>query len=182
MTFLNGSIKNYLEKLAGRIPAPGGGSAAALAAALGASLIEMSAAYSLKSSGKEMKKALSDIKKIRKKLEKQIDADGIAYENYRKKRTDSALKKAAGEPIRVCELSSEAIAIGVFVAKKGNANLRSDTVAGLCYLFAALTGAALPAMENLKRVKDRSCASKAEKQLASLRKKSAKLFDSVKLK
>jgi len=179
MALLNSTLTNYLEKLAGKSPAPGGGSASALAAAMGASLIEMSASYSLKRSGKEMKKAVTTIKKIRKQLEKQIDADGIAYANYRKKRTVAALKKAADVPVRVCELSAEAIAIGVFVAKKGNANLKSDTVAGLCYLFAALTGAALPAMENLKGLKEKSRAREAGKRLMALRKKSAALIDSV---
>lgn len=180
MTFIDGSVKEYLEKLGERIPAPGGGSAAALAAAIGVSLIEMSAAYSLKSSGEEMKKKLATLRKIRKKIEKQIDADGKAYENYRKKRTDAALKKAAAVPLLVCSLSAEAIAAGVYVAKKGNPNLKSDTMSGLCYLFAAMTGAALPALENLKCVKDRTYARKAEKQLLSLRQKSAKLLDSAK--
>ena len=36
-----GSLKQYLNDLAAKLPAPGGGSAAALTAALGASLISM---------------------------------------------------------------------------------------------------------------------------------------------
>jgi formiminotetrahydrofolate cyclodeaminase len=179
MTFINDSLKNYLEKLGERSPAPGGGSAAALTAAVGVSLIEMSAAYSAENSGGEMKKHLAALKKIRKTLEKQIDADGKAYENYRKKKTDAALKKAAAVPLLVCSLAGEAIAAGVYVAKKGNRNLMSDTMAGLCYLFAAMTGAALPAVENLTRVKDKSHARKAEKRLLSLRRKSARLIESV---
>ncbi len=184
MIFINGTIKSYLENLGKKVPVPGGGSAAALSGALGASLIEMSAAYSLKNAAKQkkIKTAISDIKKIRKKLEKQLDADGKAYDYYRKKRTDASLKKAAEAPLTVCSLCAEALTIGVFITKEGNSNLKSDAVSGVYYLFAAFNGAALPAAENLKRIKDKTYARRAAKRLVTLRKKSASLFDSLKLK
>ena len=170
MTFINGTIKSYLEKLGKKTPVPGGGSAAAAAGAIGASLIEMSAAYSLQDSVK-IKKALSNIKKIRKKLERQIDTDGKAYEYYRKTRNDKALQKAAEAPLTVCSLCAEALEIGSFIAKEGNQNLKSDAVSGVYYLLAAFNGAALPAAENIKRIKDKTYARRAAKRLASLRKK-----------
>ena len=173
MTLLNGAIKSYLEKLRKKCPVPGGGSAAALSGALGAALIEMSAAYSVKNSPKQkkIKKALSDIKKIRKKLEKQIDADGKAYNYYRKTRTDNALKKAAEAPLTVCSLCGEALSIGVFIAKNGNINLKSDAVSGGYYLLAGFNGAALSVEENIKHIHDKTYARRAAKRLASLGKK-----------
>ncbi|MEA2082535.1 MAG: cyclodeaminase/cyclohydrolase family protein [Elusimicrobiota bacterium] len=172
MTFLKDSVKSYLEKLGKKIPVPGGGSAAALSGAMGAALIEMSAAYSVKTSPRKIKikKALADIKKIRRKLEKQIDADGRAYEYYRKTKTDSALKKAAEAPLTVCSLCGEALPIGLFVAQNGNINLKSDAVSGAYYLLAGFNGAAMNVDENIKRVKDKTYTRRAAKRLAALRK------------
>jgi len=54
--YLNGSIKEYLKDLAARKPAPGGGSAAALSAAVGASLISMVANYTVGNPSSKMLK------------------------------------------------------------------------------------------------------------------------------
>jgi formiminotetrahydrofolate cyclodeaminase len=45
--YKNSSLKRYLDDLAAKLPAPGGGSAAALTASLGASLISMVVNFTL---------------------------------------------------------------------------------------------------------------------------------------
>ncbi len=50
MAYAKESIEKYIQDLAARVPAPGGGSAASLVGALGISLLEMVANYTI---GKE---------------------------------------------------------------------------------------------------------------------------------
>jgi len=76
-------MTRFLEKLASDHPTPGGGSASALAGALSASLVAMSAGLTLRK-GKTAKKEIREIRKkalaIQKKLAKAVDQDAASYE------------------------------------------------------------------------------------------------------
>jgi formiminotetrahydrofolate cyclodeaminase len=79
------NLKQYLDDLASNKPAPGGGSAAALAGALGASLLSMVANFTLgkekyKDVEDEVKDILKSLDKYRKELENLIDEDVLAYQ------------------------------------------------------------------------------------------------------
>ncbi|MFA5255746.1 MAG: cyclodeaminase/cyclohydrolase family protein, partial [Candidatus Omnitrophota bacterium] len=72
--YIKESIETYLNDLAARKPAPGGGSSAALSAAIGAGLMSMAANYT---GGAES--VLKKTEEARKRLQVLIDADVDAY-------------------------------------------------------------------------------------------------------
>src|SRR5690349_13823201 len=113
------TLKEYLQQLSLKTPVPGGGSAAALAGALGAALISMAANYSLgknssKGVEKNIKTILSKNEKIRKRLLELVDLDAQAYLAVVKTRQGSDLqkknarKRARTVPFEVAKLCYEA--------------------------------------------------------------------------
>lgn len=130
------------------MPTPGGGSASALSAALGASLIAKVANYSL---GKgcpqpieqKIKTALQRVEKIRDQLLECVDLDAQAYQavvDVRKKGTSvmkKALKQAQAVPRKVCLLSYQALELAPILIEHGNKYLLSDIEVALELLSAA---------------------------------------------
>ena len=82
MEYKNQNLTKYLDDLSARLPAPGGGSAAALNAAMGASLISMVVNFTL---GKpkyaafeeELKDILAKSEKLRKDFLDLVDLDSF---------------------------------------------------------------------------------------------------------
>jgi len=151
--FKNQSLAQYLKCLASKDPAPGGGSAAALVAAIGVSLISMAACYSLKKNqpAKTQAKINSLLKKsnkMRLRLLELVDSDAKAYLEVVKTRKGpmakrkAALKKAQAVPLEVCRLSYAAIELTPFLAKEGNPHLLSDVKCAVEMLLAAFQSAA----------------------------------------
>ncbi|MDP8266084.1 MAG: cyclodeaminase/cyclohydrolase family protein [Candidatus Aceula meridiana] len=150
--FKNQSLAQYLKNLASKNPAPGGGSAAALVAATGVSLISMAARYSLKKN--QSSKAQAKLKSLIKKSDKMrlrlldlVDLDAKAYLEVVKTRKGpvakkkAALKKAQAAPLEVCRLSYAAIGLTPFLAKEGNLHLLSDVKCAVEMLLAAFQSA-----------------------------------------
>ena len=107
MNYRDESLKKYLDDLAAKLPAPGGGSAAALNAALGAALISMVINFTV---GKpkyarykrELKAMLKRCEELRKKFIDLVDLDVAAYKSGR-------IKDALDVPFMLCRLCFEAI-------------------------------------------------------------------------
>ena len=86
MKYKDESLKKYLDDLAARLPAPGGGSAAAFNAAIGAALISMVVNFTL---GKpryaeyenELKKMLEKSERLREEFLNLADLDVTAYKS-----------------------------------------------------------------------------------------------------
>lgn len=143
MKYLQNSISRYLKDLAAKTPAPGGGSAAALSAAMAASLISMSCRFTLgkdkyKNFQKRAQQILSRSLQLQKRLGELADEDIRAY---RDKDFDSSIKV----PADVCDLSYEMMNYGSELIEKGNKNLATDAalavilceasfIAGLFYI------------------------------------------------
>jgi formiminotetrahydrofolate cyclodeaminase len=175
MTLTNKTVKALLEDFRSSAPTPGGGSAAALAGAVGASLLAMVAGlpkprasteadlHSLRDAGERCTALAND-------LESLVDRDSEAYElvvsAYRmSKATDAekaaratgiqhALKAAIAAPLDVMRACSAAIALGPVLEAHGNPNASSDLQVGLELLRAGLRGARLNVEINLGSVKD----------------------------
>lgn len=142
------TLKEYLEVLAARTPAPGGGSAAALSAALGVALIEMVANYSVGKNGVKAVEArfgkiLRQASQYRRRLLELVDLDAQAYIGVVKARQASAakkqaaLKQARAVPQEICRLCYAAIQLTPFLVHNGNKYLLSDIeVAGELLLAA----------------------------------------------
>ena len=166
-------------------PTPGGGSASALAGAVGAALLAMVAALPksraeddderrrLRAAGDRCA-ALSD------RLAALMDEDTAAYEavvsafklpkntdeekSARSVRIQEALRGATEVPLEVMRACAEASEHGTVVAEFGNVNARSDVQVGLELLRTGLRGARLNVDINLESLKDAAyvCAVRAE--------------------
>ncbi len=143
------SLSAYLDKLALREPVPGGGSAAALSAALGVALVQMVAKYSLgkgKTKGVEKKITVIDQKAgiLRDKLLALVSRDAEAYLEIvsARKKDKVSQKKAAAEAMKVSQeikaLSQKALTFLPYLRKEGNSWLQSDVDAAENFLKAAI--------------------------------------------
>lgn len=168
-------IKKYMENLASNLPAPGGGSASALAGAQGISLVMMVAELTV---GKEKykewepycQKAISDGAAIQTNLLKAIDDDTDAYNKVgaafklpkntdeekaaRSRAIQVATVLATRVPLRTMEISLDALKVAESLIGKSNPNCSSDIGVGALNLKAALMGAWLNVKINLPGIKD----------------------------
>jgi formiminotetrahydrofolate cyclodeaminase len=166
-------IKRFLEKLSSAAPTPGGGSASALAGALSASLILMTAGLSLKK-GQLREKELGKIKKevsgIQKRLFRAIEEDAKSYEVvlkafrlpkntekerlFRSKEIQKAYQKATVTPQLVCEKSMKLLEYSHVLILKGNPSAISDAGVAAFLADTALKGGLLNVGINLDPVRD----------------------------
>ena len=168
-------IKKYMENLASNLPAPGGGSASALAGAQGISLVMMVAELTV---GKEKdsnwetycQKAISDGTVIQANFLKAIDDDTDAYNKVgaafklpkntdeekasRSRAIQDATVLATRVPLRTMEISLDALKVAESLIGKSNPNCSSDIGVGALNLKAALMGAWLNVKINLPGIKD----------------------------
>ena len=157
------SLKEYVNDLSAKLPAPGGGSAAALSAALGASLISMVinftsdkpkyAAYET-----QLKVVLLKSDKLKERFLALVDLDVEAYKS-------KDLKKSLDVPLEVCRLTLDAIELCPQILKKSNVNLISDVAVAAVLLEAAFASAYFNVEINLKSFPDVKLAQDIRKEL-----------------
>ncbi|HQP92084.1 MAG TPA: cyclodeaminase/cyclohydrolase family protein [Candidatus Omnitrophota bacterium] len=124
MKYINSSIKKYIKDVGARTPAPGGGSVAALSAALSASLIKMACNFTL---GKEKyKKSESRIKVVIKKLDHLLSRAELLVDEDVKAYGSGDMEKWISVPLEVAFISFELFKLSVEVLKIGNKRLFSD--------------------------------------------------------
>lgn len=166
--YIDKSLRTYLEDLAAKKPAPGGGSAAALAASIGASLISMVANYTVGNPKyKECEARAADImvkmQQFNDELHDLIDKDVVAYEKLSRHmkelksdpaRLDRAFKDALEPPFEVCKISAECLKLCRELVKCGNTNLISDTATAAMMIEAAFFSAKYNVYANLRFIKD----------------------------
>lgn len=149
---VNTTVKEYVQTLASKKPAPGGGSAAALTGALGSSLIGMSAQYSVGKSesvvvNRKINAIINQAGVIQKRFIELVDLDAQAYANLVKakkqdKRTYAkALKEANAIPKEIVKLSMKAVELTSYLAEHGNKYLLSDVEAAAHMLLASCSSA-----------------------------------------
>lgn len=184
MKYINKSIKTYLNDLASGKPAPGGGSAAALTASSGVSLLLMAANFTtgkraFEDREKLIKSVIKELSAIKKKLEALIDEDVAAYGKLarilkmpkspaRKKLLEKALRQAAGAPYKICGLSRDAMAYAPILMKKGNPNLLTDVECGALILESAFRAAKINVNINLLYMKDKAFIGKLRKDIGQM--------------
>lgn len=163
MNYKDKSLKKYLDDLAAKLAAPGGGSAAALTAALGASLISMVVSFSLGKSKyaqyeEELKAILTKSERLRKDFLDLVDLDVLAYKSR-------DLKDALHVPFMVCRLCFEGIKLCPPLIKKGNINLISDVAVAAILLESAFSSAYFNVEINLKSIADKKLTKGIRKEL-----------------
>jgi methenyltetrahydrofolate cyclohydrolase len=179
MKLTDTTVTTLLEAFRSSAPTPGGGSASALAGAIGASLLAMVA-------GLPKPRAASDVdlRKLEaagnrctawaKDLEALVDKDSEAYDLVvsayrlpkatdqekaaRSARIQDALRTAIEAPLDVMRTCARAIAEGPLLLDVGNPNASSDIKVGLELLRGGLRGAHLNVLINLESVSDREYA------------------------
>lgn len=129
----------FLDRLAAREPAPGGGGAAAVAGAMAAGLVAMAARFSAdRLTDADELAARAD--RFRRRAADLVDEDARAYQAFldasrrpdgsgRRDRVLAALRAAALTPLEIAEIAAEVAGMTVRVAREGNPRLKGDTVA-----------------------------------------------------
>lgn len=207
MKLTNLTLSGFTVELASDSPAPGGGSAAAYAGALAASLGSMVANLSANKRGWEERHDYFvewGIKgqEARKKLLQFVEEDTLAFNSLMdafrmpkesegdKKLRSSAIEKATlratESPLNIMRVSFEQLSLLEAMASEGNPNSASDAGVGACCAVAAVEGGWLNVMTNLSGFKNKETASaiklEAEELLRLARIAKERIFEVVKTK
>lgn len=171
------TVTQFLDELASNSPAPGGGSVAALAGAIGTALTSMVCNLTI---GKkkyadvqaELQSVLVESENLRKKMTALVEKDTEAFnavmaafgmskstEKEQKQRAaaiQQATKSATLVPLDVMSLCGHALSLAKVVAEKGNRNSASDAGVAALMLQAGCASAELNVRINLTSLNDES--------------------------
>jgi glutamate formiminotransferase/formiminotetrahydrofolate cyclodeaminase len=163
-------VSTFVGKMAEKTPTPGGGSAAACAAAMGAALGEMVIHYSRKKDtpDPQLDQALVTFGSARARFLELIDADAESYAEVRRTwkerkaspddpsaraRYRAAIRHAAEVPLETARLAGQTIDLLDAIHGKVKAIIMSDHTSALGLLRAARDGAAANVQINLDELK-----------------------------
>ena len=163
-------VLGFVEQVASKAPAPGGGSVAALAGSLGAALLVMVTNLTIgKKNYVEVAPRMTELRtrleELRAQLTERIDDDTAAFNRYRaanklpsgtrrrlrrsRRNCMAATLEAVRVPESTMDLCLEALGCAAEIADKGNVNTVSDAGTGSEMLLAGLEGAAANVLINL---------------------------------
>jgi glutamate formiminotransferase/formiminotetrahydrofolate cyclodeaminase len=181
------AAKDLVAEVSRDTPAPGGGSIAALAGALGAALGSMVANLT-KARDEEHRglllRAAESAHRVRDALVLAVDEDTGAFNAYMEARrlpqgTEEeraareaamleGLKAAVEVPLRTAELSLEAMGAAAAVVEHGNPASVTDGLVGLQMGYAGVRGGAWNALINLKDIADAAFGAETRKRCADV--------------
>src|ERR1051325_4016014 len=169
------NVRELLDAFASSDPTPGGGSASALASALGAALLQMVAALPKTRSNSDADRAAltaasSALTGIRAQLTQAIDGESGAYgrvvaaykqakttdveKSARKAAIQRALRAATDVPLGVARLSADALKQADTIGAHGHPGASSDVGVAVALLSAGRRGALLNVAINLGSIDD----------------------------
>ena len=169
------SIKEFMAKTASNSPVPGGGSIAALSAAIAASLSEMVAHLTIGKKGyealeEEMQEIAKNAFQYRERLIRYIDKDSNAYNdvmaafklpkgteqerNNREGAIQEALINATLVPLDVARDAFKIIELAGKVVQQGNKNAVTDAAVAVMMARTAALSALYNVKINLASIKD----------------------------
>ncbi len=170
-------LASFLDDVAARTPAPGGGSSAGFALALGAALVEMSAglagdAAAASRAGALRAEALELAELDLSSYASVLEAERVPRDDpSREARLEQAQLEASGPPLAIAERAAEAAELGAAVARGASPHVRGDALTGTLLAEAAAAAAAQlveinlesqPAARELERAREaRAKASRA---------------------
>jgi glutamate formiminotransferase/formiminotetrahydrofolate cyclodeaminase len=192
----SGKLVSFLDELASALPAPGGGSAAAYAGAMGAALVAMVSGLTI---GKkkyadveaEMQAVHVMAEKLRAEMTQAVEDDAASFEavigafklpketEEQQKARNAAIQlatmNAAYVPLQSVQRSVKIMELALKCAEHGNLNAISDAMSGFAMARASLTAAAYNVRINVNSLPDKSAGDDYLKELADLEKKADKL-------
>ncbi len=169
------SVRQFVKEIASRSSAPGGGSASAAVAAMGAGLGSMAAKLTLgvrkfEDVDEKMRKIIPVLHDAANALIPMIDADTNAFKDYvkalglpkenlevkkfRDKKMQQGLKKAIEIPLSTMKIADKAWDAMIQVAQYGNIASKSDIEVGARALETGIWGAYKNVMINMQGIKD----------------------------
>ncbi|MGL5278259.1 MAG: cyclodeaminase/cyclohydrolase family protein [Cetobacterium sp.] len=179
MKLVDLSVKDFLNIVDSKSPAPGGGSVSALVSALGCTLGRMVAHLTFdKKKYKELpegeqiifKNAFEEIDDYRKVLEELVDKDTEAYnlvmaayklpkesdaeKEIRKTTIEKNLKLAIETPLEICKISKKTLKALKIILKYGNKNAITDLGVSAILLYSGIEGGILNVKVNLAGLDD----------------------------
>ncbi|HUH14960.1 MAG TPA: cyclodeaminase/cyclohydrolase family protein [Gaiellaceae bacterium] len=140
-SFLDGSLKELLDAVPARTPAPGGGAVAAVVAALAAGLTAMAARFA-PDEWERRAEVVGRAEELRARLEPLADADAEAYGAFMAERSAETLERIVALPFELAEIAAELAGLAALVAAEGNPNVSGDAAAGADLAAAAASVAA----------------------------------------
>ena len=194
------TLTEFCDELAGPSSAPGGGSTAALAGALGASLTAMVCNLTIgKKKYAEVDSEMQDIlvraDELRRELLQIVDTDTLAFHGLMSafampKETDEqraartaeiqrATMRATESPLAIMKLCRTALELTGAVAVRGNQNAISDAGVSALMLGAASEAAALNVRINLPLITDEAYVKLTRDQMLAIEAEVSDLEDRV---
>ena len=189
MKIKDNKVQIFLDELASASPTPGGGSAAALAGAMGAALVSMVCSLTV---GRkrfadvedELQEVLSEAKALQRQLTDLAEADSQAFEQvmaaYRlpketeEERTarqaaiQTALRQATRIPMETAAACAAVVRLADRIVPKINPNALSDLGAAALLAEAGLRGAQLNVVINLADIRDSEFAQAQRNKLGKI--------------
>jgi glutamate formiminotransferase/formiminotetrahydrofolate cyclodeaminase len=183
------SLRGFIDAVGARSSAPGGGSASAAIAAVGAALGAMVAKLTygvrkFEAAEGHMRRIIPVLHDTAQKLIPMIDADTTAFNDYmialrmpkdteaqrldRLKAMEAGLKKAVEVPLGTMRLGDRAWDALCDVARWGNPASRSDVQVGARALETGIWGAYQNVLINLEAIKDEAFCAKKTAEAAAL--------------
>lgn len=183
------TVKEFLNKVAGNDPVPGGGSIAALNGAIASALAAMVANLTIGKKGyeahEELMRHISEVALRQKELfVADIDRDSEAYDGVfacfkMPKATDEekaarsaaiqdATKHAALVPMQVARNAYELMSIIMDVARLGNRNAVTDACVAMMAARSAVLGALMNVRINLGSLKDKEFVAQLQQEADEL--------------
>ncbi len=187
--FVEEPVGRFLDALSNSDPTPGGGTAAAMAGAMGVSLLMMVAGLPKSRLGTDrervaMSEARASLASVRDRLTSLADSDTDAFNQVmaayrlpkgteeekmaRKNAIQRALKTATSTPLDTLRAVGEAMRLARVVAQHGNRSAASDVGVGIALLDASAKGAAANVRTNLGALQDEAFASTASAEADTL--------------
>ncbi|POZ92564.1 cyclodeaminase/cyclohydrolase family protein [Petrotoga halophila] len=169
------SLKEFLEKLSSNEPAPGGGSAAALAGSIAASLGCMVTNLTIgkkkyEEVEEEMKNLKVKLEEYREKFLQQMEEDAEAFnkviealklpkstekeKRVRNERIQEKTKKATLVPLQIAKDGLELMELSGVIIEKGYKMAKSDAAISLVMAKTAVDGGLYNVKINLPSIKD----------------------------
>lgn len=133
------SVESFLDAVAEASPAPGGGTSAAIAVALGAALVEMTARIS---HGAAAEEAHALRVRALELAEQELTSYGPVLEAETAAERSAAMVAASEPPARIAETAAEVAELGLSVAASSSDALRGDALTGVTLAEAAAAAAA----------------------------------------
>jgi len=197
---VNMKVNDFVDEVSRGTPAPGGGSIAALAGAIGSALASMVVNLSVgkgeyDSSYGKLCELAENAQSIKDELIRAVDADTEAFNEViagirmakdtpeqielRSKTIRAGYKAAAEVPLRTAQLCRQVLDLCQAAADIGNQAVMSDAGVGALMAYAGVQGAIYNVRINLPHTKDEAFISKMKETLGDLLSESKELCEAI---